>query len=142
MDSKTAVLQAQSRALIKVLKFYELDRVGSPQLVSFWRHIEAFGMGELDAMDLPGIHLAFHDVALEAYLQHSFYSTPTSALIRALFEFCGNNPAFRFFEPARSVAHAIRLLRKDPTSTDALVGEVLDRMEDTFDAEMASGVAA
>ena len=130
------ILRAQARALIRVLTHYKLARVwgGAPKLI--WRAIEAYGTES--ASDLPTIHRDFYSLALAASsigLKHRALNAP---LFLALHTFAGDTNEFRFPEPAWWVAVTVAFLENKPVPEPALQGEVLKRLESSFEAEISA----
>jgi hypothetical protein len=141
MSSTHDVLRAQARALIHVLAHYKLYRAceGAPTLI--WRAVEAYGTASDAASELQTIHQDFYHVALAASsigLKHRAANAP---LFLALHTFVGSPGECRFLQPAWWIAVTIAYLDKKPVPEVALQGEVLERLEEAFDIEMAAEAA-
>ncbi len=138
MSSTDDVLRAQARALIRVFTHYTLYRAcgGAPTLM--WRAVEAYGCASAGASDLQTLHREFYHVALAASsigLKHRAANAP---LFLALHTFAGSTDECRFLQPAWWIAVTIAYLDKKPVPEVALQGEVLERLEEAFDLEMAA----
>ena len=136
------VLRAQARALVKVLAFYQVDRVQHKDFTPFRADIEAYGNGETGAPDLVVMLRKFHDAAFEASLGNLQRTWPGYALVIALYSFCQREPLSRFRKPAKSIAVAIELLRQTPKPFRVLEREVFECLEDAFDAEISVDVSS
>jgi hypothetical protein len=132
------VLRAQARALIRVMVHYKLFRAwgGAPTLI--WRAIEAYGTASCDASDLPTIHRDFYGTALAASsigLKHRASNAP---LFLALHTFAAAADEYRFLQPAWWIAVTVAYLDKKPVPEPSLQGEVLERLETAFEAEITA----
>ena len=139
MASSDDVVRAQARALIRVLIDYQLDREwGGP--TRLWRDLETFGRSGGTAADLRKIGREHGGTAAAAFCCGVKHRAPNAALCLALASFTRASPAYRFPDPSRWIALMFAFKDKKPTADPGAQGEVLERLEAAFEAEMGAEV--
>jgi hypothetical protein len=136
MRSTDEVLRAQARALIRVLVHYKVDRVCGRDPTSLCGVLETFGTAGGTASDLQTIGRKYANVAAAAYCVGVKHRAPNAALYLALVSFTGPTPEYRFLQPSRWIALTLAFLDKKPVPDPGLQGEVFERLEAAFDAEI------
>jgi len=137
MPNADDVLRAQARALIRVLVHYKLYRIGDGAQTLLSRSVEAYGNASSDARDLPTIHRDFYGTALAASSIGLKHRAANAALFLALHTFCGTTDDYRFLRPAWWIAVTLAYLEKKPVPDPGLQGEVLEKLEAAFEAEIS-----
>jgi hypothetical protein len=138
LATSDVVVRAQARALIRVLKFYKLDRDwGGP--TPLWRALEAFGNSGT-AADLQKIGRDCGGTAAAAFCCGVKHRAPNAALFLALASFTTSSPAYRFLDPSRWIALVFAFIDKKALAEPGIQGEVLERLEAAFEAEMGAEV--
>jgi hypothetical protein len=136
MATSDDFVRAQARALIRVLKFYKLDREwGGPTPV--WRALEVFGHCGT-AADLQRIGRECGGTAAAAFSCGVKHRAPNAALLLALASFTTSSPPYRFLDPSRWIA--LMFAFRDKKANPGIQGEVLERLEAAFEAEMGAEV--
>ncbi len=138
MPNTDDVLRAQARALIRVLVHYKLYRIGDGAQTLLSRSVEAYGTASNGARDLPTIHRDFYGVSLAASAIGLKHEAANASLFLALHTFCGTTDDYRFLKPAWWIAVTITWLHKKSVPEPGLQGEVLEKLEAAFDAEISS----
>jgi hypothetical protein len=134
MATQDDVVRAQTRALIRVLVEYQLDREwGGPTPI--WRDLETFGQSGT-AAELRKIGRDHGGTAAAAFCCGVKHRAPRAALYLALASFTRASPAYRFLDPSRWIALAFAFRDKKPTPGPGTQGEVLERLEAAFEAEI------
>jgi hypothetical protein len=131
------VLRAQARALIRVLVHYKLDRVCGREPTSLWGALEVFGTASGTAPDLQTIGRKYANAAAAAFCVGMKHRAPNAALYLALVSFTGPTPEYRFLEPSRWISVALAYQEKKLVPEPSLQGEVLEKLEAAFEAEIA-----
>jgi hypothetical protein len=128
------VVRAEARALIRVLRFYKLDREwGGPTLI--WRDLEGFGHGG-GAVSLQGIGRDHGGTAAAAFSAGIKNRVPHAALYLALASFTRASPAYRFIDASRWIALTFAFKDGEAVADISVQREVLERLEATFEEEM------
>jgi hypothetical protein len=138
MPNADDVLRAQARALIRVVFHYKLYRIGDGAHTLLWRAVEAYGTASSDARDLCTIHRDFNGTALAASAVGLKHQATNAALFLALHSFCSTTDEYRFLKPAWWIAVTTTWLDKRPVPEPRLQGEVLEKLEATFEHEIES----
>jgi hypothetical protein len=128
--------QAEARALIRVLVHYGLDRGSVAERASIWRDVETFGHDAAAAGDLRTIGRKHAGTAAAAFCGGVKHRAPNSALYLALASFVRASPAYRFLDSSRWIALAFAFRDKKTVAEAAIQGEVLERLEAAFAAEI------
>ena len=131
------VLRAKARALIRVLVHYKLYRIGDGAQTLMWRSVDAYGTASSGARDLPAIHRDFYGLSLAASAIGLKHEAANASLFLALHTFCGTADDCRFLKPAWWIAVTITWLAKKPVPDSGLQGEVFERLENAFEAEIS-----
>jgi hypothetical protein len=126
MASQDDVVRAQARALIQVLKDYNLDRWGASPL---WPAVESFGRSGGTAAELQAIGRKYGGTAAAAFCAGVKLRAPDAALFLALSAFIRASPAYRFLDPSRWIALCFAFRDEKAAPDPAIQGEVLERLE-------------
>ena len=138
MATSDDVVRAQARALIRLLADYQLDREwGGP--TPLWRDLETFGCSGT-AAELRKIGRDHGGTAAAAFCCGVKHRAPNAALYLALASFTRASPAYRFLDPSRWIALAFAFRDKKSVADSGIQGEVLERLEAAFEAEMGAEV--
>jgi hypothetical protein len=136
MATSDAVVRAQARALIRVLMHYRLDRGSAGGPTTIWRDVERFGHGVDTAGDLQSIGRRYAGAAAAAFCGGVRHRAPNAALYLALASFTRASAPYRFLDPSRWIALCFAFVDKRAAAETAIQGEVLERLEAAFAAEM------
>jgi hypothetical protein len=135
MATSDDVVRAQARALLRVLKDYHLDRqFGVP--TPLWQAVESFGRNRASAVDLPAIGRKYAGTAAAAFWGGVRHQAPNAALYLALSSFTRASPAYRLLDASRWIALCFAFRDKKALAESAIQGEILERLEATFAAEI------
>jgi hypothetical protein len=135
MATSDDVVRAQARALIRVLIDYNLDRrFGIP--TPLWRAVETLGRDGGTSTDLQAIGRKYAGAAAAAFCVGVKHRSPNAALYLALASFTRVSPAYRFLDPSRWIALCFAFMNKRAVAGAAVQGEVLERLEAAFEAEI------
>ena len=135
MATSNDVVRAQARALIRVLKDYRLDRqFGVP--TPLWQAVESFGRNCASAVDLPAIGRKYAGTAAAAFCGGVRHQAPHAALYLALSAFTRASPPYRLLDPSRWIALCFAFKDGQAVAESAIQGEVLERLEAAFAAEV------
>lgn len=136
MSTSDDVARGQARALIRVLRFYKLDREwGGPTQI--WRDLERFGRGG-NAITLQRIGWDHGGTAAAAFSAGVKNRVPHAALYLALSSFTRASPAYRFLDPSRWLALTFAFRDGERVADISVQREVLERLGAAFEAEMGA----
>jgi hypothetical protein len=134
MSSSDDVVRAEARALIRVLRFYKLDREWRGP-TPIWQDLEAFGNGA-STLTLHKIGRDHGGTASAAFSAGLKLKAPSAALYLALASFTRASPAYRFLDASRWMALSFAFERGEAVADISVQREVLERLEATFEEEM------
>jgi hypothetical protein len=135
MVTSDDVVRTEARALIQVLSNYELDREwGGP--TPLWRAVETFSCNGGTPADLHAIGEKYAGVAAAAFRGGAKLRAPNAALYLALASFTRSSPAYRFLDASRWIALCFAFMNKRAVPDPGVQGEVLERLESAFEAEI------
>ena len=139
MSTCDDVVRAEARALIRVLRFYHLDREwGGPTRI--WRDLEAFGH-DGSPMTLRRIGRDHGGTAAAAFSAGVKLKSPSAALYLALASFTRASPAYRFLDTSRWLALCFAFQNGEAAADISVQREVLERLEAALEEEMMLPIA-
>jgi hypothetical protein len=135
MATSDDFVRAQARALIQVIRYYNLD---GGSAVTIWRDVEAFAHGgRAQATDLRAIGRKHAGAAAAAFCGGVKLRAPNAALYLAFSAFARASHSYRFLDASRWIALYFAFVDKRAIAETALQNEVLERLETALTVELA-----